>query len=108
MARTLLLNLKKSDFEFFFGNKILTSEDLSFNTNETSAKEMFSHFSPSIIIDRLKKVGANRSLLKKIGTLAVRVGKLRLITSRMTEVYSRADVLRWAKKYEQLFADTTL
>ncbi len=108
MARTLLLNLKKSDFEFFFGNKILTSEDLSFNTNETSAKEMFSHFSPSIIIDRLKKVGANRSLLKKIGTLAVRVGKLRLITSRMPEVYSRADVLRWAKKYEQLFADTTL
>ena len=28
MARTLFLNMKKADFEFFFGNQILNSEDL--------------------------------------------------------------------------------
>ena len=108
MARALLLSLKKADFEFFFGNKILTSEDLSFNTNETSAKEMFSHFSPAVILDRLKKVGANRALLKKIGAITVRIGKLKLITSRMPDTYARAAVIRWAQKYEQLFAETKL
>lgn len=106
MARALLLSLKKEDFEFFFGNKILTSEDLSFNTNETSAKEMFAHFSPTVILDRLKKVGANRVLLKKIGAVAVRIGKLKLITSRMPDVYARAAVAKWAEKYEKLFAET--
>lgn len=108
MARAFLLSLKKEDFEFFFGNKILTSEDLSFNTNETSAKEMFSHFSPAVILDRLKKVGANRALIKKLGAVAVRIGRLKLVTSRMPDSYSRSAVLKWAQKYEQLFADTSL
>ena len=105
-AKSLLLSLKKADFEFFFSNKILTSEDLSFNTNETSAKAMFSHFSPSVIMDRLKKVGANRTLLRRIGGVAVRVGRLKLILSRMPDTYNRAAVAKWAEKYERLFSET--
>ena len=108
MARAFLLSLKKEDLEFFFGNKILTSEDVSFNTNETSAKEMFAHFSPAVILDRLKKVGANRALIRKIGAVAVRIGRLKLVTSRMPDTYSRPAVIKWAQKYEQLFADTSM
>ncbi|MBQ7542597.1 MAG: NAD(P)/FAD-dependent oxidoreductase [Clostridia bacterium] len=108
MARMFLLNMKKADFEFFFGNDILSSEDLSFNTNETSAKEMFSHFSPSVIIDKLKKVGGNRSLIRRLGVVAVRIGRLKLITSRMPETYSREAVSKWAEKYERLFAETQI
>ncbi len=103
VAKSLLLSLKKADFEFFFGNQILTSEDLSFNTNETSAKAMFAHFSPAIIMDRLKKVSANRALLQRIGSVAVRIGRLKLVTSRMPSSYSRAAVEKWAQKYESLF-----
>lgn len=106
VGKGFFLNLKKADFEFFFGNQILTSEDLSFNTNETSAKAMFSHFSPSVIIDRLKKVGANRSLIRRIGSVAVRVGRLKLILSRMPDTYNRAAVDKWAKKYDHLFVDS--
>ena len=105
MAKGFFLNLKKADFEFFFGNQILTSEDLSFNTNETSAKAMFAHFSPSVIIDRLKKVGANRSLIRRIGAVAVRIGRLRLTLSRMPEEYNRVAVVKWAEKYDRLFAE---
>ncbi|MBQ7546890.1 MAG: NAD(P)/FAD-dependent oxidoreductase [Clostridia bacterium] len=105
MAKGFFLNLKKADFEFFFGNQILTSEDLSFNTNETSAKAMFAHFSPSVIIDRLKKVGANRSLIRRIGAVAVRIGRLRLTLSRMPDEYNRAAVVKWAERYDRLFAE---
>ena len=107
-AKTMLLNLKKADFEFFFGNKILSSEDLSFNTNETSFKAMFSHFSPSVILDRLKKVGANRTLLRRVGSVAIRIGRLKLILSRMPDAYSRGAVAKWAEKYERLFAEATI
>ena len=106
-AKLFFLNLKKADFEFFFGNKILTSEDLSFNTNETSAKAMFSHFSPSVIMDRLKKVGGSRSLLRRIGAVAVRIGRLKLVTSRIPEIYNREAVAKWAEKYDRLFSETT-
>ena len=39
---------------------------------------------------------------------AVRIGKLKLITSRMPDTYSRPAVLKWAEKYEKLFADTSM
>ena len=105
MAKTFLLELKKADFEFFFGNKILTSEDLSFNTNETSAEAMFAHFSPSVIMDRLKKVSANRSLLRRIGGVAVRIGRLKLTMSRMPETYDRAAVAKWSEKLDKMFSE---
>ena len=108
MARKFILEMKKADFEFFFGSGILSSEDLSINTNETSAREMFSHFSPTVIMDKLKKVGGNRSLVRRIGVVAVRIGRLRLITSRMPDVYSRDAVTKWAEKYERLFAETQI
>ena len=107
VAKTmLLLSLKKADFEFFFGNHILTSEDLSFNTNETSAKAMLAHFSPAVILDRLKKVSANRSILQRIGAVAVRIGRMKLVLSRIPDTYSRAAVNKWAAKYDGLFSDT--
>ncbi|MBQ7596792.1 MAG: NAD(P)/FAD-dependent oxidoreductase [Clostridia bacterium] len=104
LGKGMLLTLKKADFDFFFKNKILTSEDLSFNTNETNAKAMFSHFTPTVIMDRLKKVGANRSLLRRIGGVAARAAKLKLIMSRMPDDYDRKAVIKWAEKYDQLFA----
>ena len=105
VAKKFLLGLKKADFEFFFSNKILTSEDLSFNTNETSAKAMFAHFSPSVILDRLKKVGANRSLIRRLGVVAVRIGRLQLLMSRFPDTYSRAAVKKWAEKYDALCSE---
>ncbi len=106
MAKGMLLNLKKEDFEFFFNNKILTSEDLSFNTNETSAKAMFSHFTPAVILDRLKKVGANRALLRKIGGTVTRAARLKLTMSRMPEKYDREAVVKWAEKYDLMFTES--
>lgn len=103
MGKGMLLDLKKKDFEFFFNNKILTSEDISFNTNETSAKAMFSHFTPSIIVDRMKKIGANRDLIRRIGGVATRAGRLKLILTRMPDRYNREDVVNWAAKYDRLY-----
>ena len=105
LGKGLLLSLKKEDFDFFFRNHILTSEDLSFNTNETSAKTMFAHFTPTVIMDRLKKIGANRSLLKRIGGIAAKAGRLKLILSRIPEKYERDEVIKWAEKYEKLFSE---
>lgn len=103
LVKILLLSITKEDFEYFFGNKILTSEDMSFNTNDTSVKSMFSHFTLSVILDRLKKVGGNPALLKKIGGVAINAGKLMLIMSRFPESYERNAVHKWADKYNKLF-----
>ena len=103
VGKGLLVDLKKEDFEFFFKYKILTSEDISFNTNETSAKAMFSHFTPSVIVDRMKKIGANRALIRRIGGLATRAGRLKLTLARLPDQYNREDVINWAKKYDRVF-----
>lgn len=107
LVKILLAHITKEDFEFFFGNGILTSEDLSFNTNDTSVKSMFSHFSPAIIMDRLKKVGGNPALLKKIGGVAVNAGRLTLIMKRFPEAYDRNAVAKWANSYNKLFNTLT-
>ncbi len=106
-AKSFFLNLKKADFEFFFGSNILNSDDLSINTNATSAKAMFSHFSMSTIMDKLKKVGGNRSLVRRLGALSVRIGRLKLTLSRMPEEYSRTAVNKWVEKYDRLFSDVS-
>ena len=66
---------------------------------------MFAHFTPTVIMDRLKKIGANRSLLKRIGGIAAKAGRLKLILSRNPEKYDRDEVIKWAEKYEKLFSE---
>ena len=103
IGKELLLDLKKEDFAFFFHNKILTSEDISFNSNEMSAKAVLSHFTPSVIVDRLKKIGANRDLTRRISGIATRAGRLTLTLARIPDRYFREDVVNWAAKFERLY-----
>ena len=103
IGKELLLDLKREDFAFFFHNKILTSEDISLNSNETTVKAVLSHFTPSVIVDRLKKIGANRELTRRISSIAARAGRLTLTLSLIPDRYYREDVLNWAAKYERVF-----
>ena len=103
LFKIFLTRITKEDFEFFFGKKILTSEDLSINSNETSVKAMFSNVTLSVIVDRLKKVGGNPDLLKKVGAIALSAGKLKLIMTRFPSAYNRAAVVKWANRYNKLF-----
>ncbi len=103
VGKDLLLELKKEDFDFFFKNRILTSEDLSLTSKETSVKALLSHFTPSILVDRMKKIGANRELTRRISGIAARVGKMKLTLALMPDRYYREDVANWAAKYERVF-----
>ncbi len=104
LFKTFLAKITKEDIEFFFNRKILTSEDLAISSNETSVKAMFSNITLSVIIDRVKKVGGNPELLKKVGSIALSAGKLKLIMTRFPETYSRDSVIKWANRYNKFFA----
>ena len=68
-----------------------------------SAKAVLSHFTPSVIVDRLKKIGANRELTRRISGIAARAGRLTLTLSLMPDRYYREDVVNWAAKFERVF-----
>ncbi|MCR5485392.1 MAG: NAD(P)/FAD-dependent oxidoreductase [Clostridiales bacterium] len=104
LIKILLQNLTLEDLRLFFASGVVTSEDLSFNSNEASLSTIFANIKPSDVVDRFKKVGKNKALFKKVLTLIKNIAILRRIMLTMPKKYNEKSLAAFADRYNKFFA----
>ncbi len=103
LIKILLQDLTVEDFSFFFSSGFITSEDMSFNSNEASLSAIFANITPADIIERFKKAGENKPLLKKVLKLVKNIAKLEAIMLMFPGTYNRKALDRWVANYNNFF-----
>lgn len=105
LFKVFMNTLLPEDIIFLIEEEILTTEDISFNVNDSSIVEMLlsGGFSIPALLGKAKKIKNNEELFKKLVALAANAAKLKTVKVSFPNEYKSEDIQKWAEKYESFF-----
>ena len=105
LFKVFMNSLEPEDIIFLIEEEILTTDDISFNVNDSSIVEMLlsGGFNIPTLFTKAKKLKNNDELFKKIVSLASNAAKLKTVKVSFPNEYNIEDVKKWSEKYENFF-----
>ncbi len=100
--KILLTKLTPDELDYVFEKEILTAKDLTIGSDKISIGKMMS-MPPAEIKNRLKEIGKDKDLAKKILLAGLQIGKVTAVTKLMPKKWNRSDVFKWSRKYRKAF-----
>ncbi len=101
-VRRALLDLTPQDVDYAFDKDVISADDITMSSEFTSVAELAS-FDMQDMKNKVKGVAGNPRLIKVVGKAGVKLAKVIALSSKMPADYCRADVIKWAKKYDKAF-----
>ena len=98
-------NLAPEDIIFLIEEDILTTDDISFNVNDSSIVEMLlsGGFNIPTLFGKAKKIKNNDELFRKLVSLAANAAKLKTVKVSFPTDYDLESITKWSEKYENFF-----
>lgn len=105
LFKVFMNNLLPEDIIFLIEEKVITTDDLSFNINDSSIIEILLNGGLSLteLLGKAKKIKNNDELFKKIVSLGANAAKLKKVKMSFPNEYNLEDVQKWSEKYESFF-----
>ncbi len=101
-VKDMLSELTPAELDYMFDNNILTAKELTIGADSTKLTSMI-NMSVKEAIAKLKALGSNKPLIKKLLKVASKMAKVILSTSAMPLFYTRSGVAKWANSYLKCF-----
>lgn len=105
LFKVFMNTLSPEDIIFLIKEKVITTDDISFNVNDSSIIEMLLSGGLSVteLLGKAKKIKNNDELFKKIVSLAANAAKLKTVKVSFPNDYNLEDIQKWSEKYENFF-----
>lgn len=97
-VKDMLSELTPEELDFMFEKEILTAKELTIGANSTKITSMI-NMSVKEAAHKVKALGGNLALVKKILSVGVKMGKVIAVTSTIPPIYTRHSVAKWANSY---------
>ncbi|MCQ2470843.1 MAG: NAD(P)/FAD-dependent oxidoreductase [Clostridia bacterium] len=106
LCKVMMNSLSPEDIIYLIEEEVLTTDDISFNVNDSSIVEILLSGGMTIpsLLGKAKKLKSNDELFKKLVTLAGNAAKLKTIQVSFPNQYSLEDIQAWSERYENFFA----
>ncbi len=101
IVKLLLTKLTSEQLNYIFENGILTSQEMTITAKNTGMSD-FLHFSPDLPKRGLAIV-KDKELTKELLWVAKKMVEVIIACNTIPKEYNRADVFKWAWKYDQIF-----
>ncbi len=101
IVKLLLTKLTPEQLNYIFENGILTSQEMTITAKNTGMSD-FLHFSPDLPKRGLAIV-KDKNLTKELLWVAKKMVEVIIACSSIPKEYDRAEVFKWAWKYDQIF-----
>ncbi len=101
-VRRALLDLTPQDVDYAFDKDVISADDITMSSEFTSVAELAS-FDMQDMKNKVKGVAGNPHLIKVVSKAGVKLAKVIALSSKMPTEYCRADVIKWARKYDKAF-----
>lgn len=105
LFKIFMNNLAPEDIIFLIEEDILTTDDISFNVNDSSIVEMLlsGGFNIPTLFGKAKKIKNNDELFRKLVSLAANAAKLKTVKVSFPNDYDLESITKWSEKYENFF-----
>lgn len=100
--KILLTKLTPAELDYIFEMEILTAANFTIGSDKNNIGSMLS-MSPAEIKHRLKAIGKDKEISKKVLETALQIGKTIAVTRQMPKEWNRKAVCDWSRRYRKIF-----